>query len=401
LSRTHNLAIAFFEVVGYAEATSRWTREEAERALAIHRDLLRPAIDAFGGQLVKVSGGSHLIRFDSPTNAALCAAAVHDRAAALRKRASGETVEFRVGISMGEVRVENRDVFGDAVNIAARLVAEAAAGEILLAEVVYLAMNKAEVPSEEVGERVLKGIPEKIRIYRVPRGVYRLSSVGEAPPGATELPYGGLGLAHAPNLPPVDPAKPGSASTSFPSIAAVQPLASAAASLASRLANAVFGNRVIAIVGSVVLIVGVTVGFALRHPADPIERMIEQGDAAGAKAAIDLLPKDARRTYLEGRLYEPSHPARAAIRYIDAARQGDRRAVKRLIGLLGNSDCDARENAARGLGHLKEKSAKEALQRLAGSEDQGIRAGIFSFGCNPASAAREALKDLESSPDAN
>ena len=78
-----------------------------------------------------------------------------------------DRIEIRVAINQGEVNLADNDVFGEAVNITARIEAVADAGDVFFTEAIYLAMNKREVPSSEVGLLQLKGIPEKVRVYRV------------------------------------------------------------------------------------------------------------------------------------------------------------------------------------------------------------------------------------------
>jgi len=77
---------------------------------------------------------------------------------------------------LGEVRIEHGDVFGDAVNIAARIEAQAGPGEVLFGESVWLSMNRAGVRAEDLGPREFKGVPEPVRVFRLqrvrlPRGV--------------------------------------------------------------------------------------------------------------------------------------------------------------------------------------------------------------------------------------
>jgi len=111
-------------------------------------------------------------------------------------------------VNAGDVRIEGGDVFGEAVNIAARIEGKAGAGEIYFSESVFLSMTRSEVPSEEVGYTELKGISEKIRLYRVPRAgeaggyVLKERETGGARTGAgvphpltpATLPFGGQGL---------------------------------------------------------------------------------------------------------------------------------------------------------------------------------------------------------------
>ncbi|MDD5302739.1 MAG: RDD family protein, partial [Elusimicrobia bacterium] len=122
------------------------------------------------GHLVKTIGDAFLMTFESPTNAVLAGVAVQEALAKLNEgRAAGDRLEIRIAINAGEVNLMENDVFGEAVNITARIEGIAEAGQVYFTEAVYLAMNKAEVPSSEIGLMQLKGIPEKIRVYKVRR----------------------------------------------------------------------------------------------------------------------------------------------------------------------------------------------------------------------------------------
>ncbi|MFY0575555.1 adenylate/guanylate cyclase domain-containing protein [Cystobacter fuscus] len=169
--KTANLAIVFTDIQGFSERTSRQTLEENERLLRVHSELLVPLFKAFGGRILKSIGDAFLVTFESPTQAVLCGMAIQDRLWQYNQTASeAERLDVRVAINVGEVRLEEQDVFGEPVNIAARVESITEAGEVFFTEAVYLAMNKAEVPSREVGLFELKGIPSKIRVFRVPGG---------------------------------------------------------------------------------------------------------------------------------------------------------------------------------------------------------------------------------------
>jgi len=110
-------------------------------------------------------------------------------AAALRERVRRfdegvppeQRLQARVGIHLGEVRIDRGDVFGEPVNIAARIEALAGPGEVLFGESVWLSMNRAEVRAEDAGERELKGVPEPIRVFRLLGALSRLPELGPLP----------------------------------------------------------------------------------------------------------------------------------------------------------------------------------------------------------------------------
>jgi hypothetical protein len=161
-------------------------------------------VRAFHGLVVKGIGDAYLITFKSPTDALLCAMAVQDQLANRNPLlAKDERFEVRFAINAGEVRVEKKDVYGEAVNIAARIEGLAKGGEIYFSEAVYLMMNKSEVPYESVGEHKLKGISQPVGVYRIPKlaevGAYKLEmladGVGDTPDAEPQsLPFGGLAL---------------------------------------------------------------------------------------------------------------------------------------------------------------------------------------------------------------
>jgi class 3 adenylate cyclase len=166
--RSRNLAIVFAGLCGYAERLGALTWEESQRMLRLHAALVDPAFRKFGGRRIKQIGGTFLVAFDSPTRAVLCAAALRDRVRLFDEAVPPEQrLHARVGIYLGEVRIARGDVFGEPVNIAARIEALAGPGEVLFGESVWLSMNRAEVRAEDAGERRLKGVPEPIRVFRL------------------------------------------------------------------------------------------------------------------------------------------------------------------------------------------------------------------------------------------
>ncbi len=195
MARLENLAIMFVDMAGFAERTARQTRRQNRAMLRDFAGLLVPLIARFGGRHVKSLGDALLVAFRSPTDSVRCGMAMHDAVAAYNlERNAGDPIQIRVALNVGEVRLETDDVFGEAVNISARVEELTPPGEIYLTGVVYLSMNKTEVPAEHIGERMLKGVPEPVRLFRVPaHKISRLSPAGEAlDPAPFELPYGGM-----------------------------------------------------------------------------------------------------------------------------------------------------------------------------------------------------------------
>lgn len=149
--------------------------------LRLHEALVDPVFRKFKGRRIKQIAGTFLLVFESPTQAVRCAAALQARVQKMR-------LDVRVGIHLGEVRLTRGDVFGEPVNIAARIESLCGPGEVLFGESVWLSMNRAEVHAEDLGERSLKGVPEPVRIFRLRDALGPLPELGPLPsPDAPEV----------------------------------------------------------------------------------------------------------------------------------------------------------------------------------------------------------------------
>lgn len=165
---TRHLTVLLTDIKGFTTKTAHKSRSEIAAMLTEHGDLVLPVLQARGGRLVKSIGDAFLMTFDSPTDAVLAGVAVQAELARHNAGLAPERhIEIRVAVNAGEVNVIGGDIFGDAVNITARVEAVAEANEVTFTEAVYLAMNKSEVPSDELGLVQLKGVPEKVRLYKV------------------------------------------------------------------------------------------------------------------------------------------------------------------------------------------------------------------------------------------
>ena len=173
---TRTLAIMFTDIKGFTARTSGESRAELVHLLDEHDKLLRPVFAHFRGTIVKTIGDAFLVWFDSPTDAVVCGVTIQE---VLRKHnaiaVERERIEVRVSINIGDVELRvdeasgQMDIFGEAVNLAARLEGITDAGEVWFTEAVYLTMNRHETPTAEVGERTFKGIPNPVRVYKVLR----------------------------------------------------------------------------------------------------------------------------------------------------------------------------------------------------------------------------------------
>jgi class 3 adenylate cyclase len=246
--RTENLAIVFVDIAGFTPRTSSQTREENLLMLRRFDGVVRPLVRAYCGRVVKTIGDAYLLTFRSPTDALLCSMAIHDRLAETDAGVDpADRFTVRAAVNVGEVRIEGGDVFGEAVNIAARIESKAGAGQIYFSESVFLSMTRTEVPCEEVGYSELKGIAGTVRLYRVPRadeaGGYALKRQNGAGSGRTagaqpalapvSLPFGGHGLDRV-----REKLAGGVAQTLAPAVAQAQELASGVPGLLRRMTGA-------------------------------------------------------------------------------------------------------------------------------------------------------------------
>ena len=184
--QTRNIAIMLTDIKGFTSKTASFSRAQTQELLTRHKELVLPVILRFHGRLVKTIGDAFLAAFDSPTDAVLCGVDIQQ---VLRDynadKDQPQKIEIRIAINAGEVAIhDDGDIYGDPVNITSRLESIAEAGEVFFTEAVYLAMNKREVPSSEIGYRQFKGITDKIKVYRV----LRETPVGAQPPDVTPGP---------------------------------------------------------------------------------------------------------------------------------------------------------------------------------------------------------------------
>ena len=170
---TQNLALCFVDLLEFQERTRQQTRDENATWVGDFTDTMKKLVRSRGGRFIKQAYGTVLCTFQSPTDAVHFGMAAVDAA---WSRSQGKpplmTYNVRVGINLGEVRMERGDVFGDPVNVAARVMAKAEPGTVWFSDAVYLAMNRTEAEGESTGAHELKGVPVPVRLFRAlpPKG---------------------------------------------------------------------------------------------------------------------------------------------------------------------------------------------------------------------------------------
>jgi class 3 adenylate cyclase len=137
-------------------------------ALKSHRrEVVDPAIAEHQGRIVKTTGDGILIEFASAVDAVTCAIAVQSKMAERNASATLE-VTFRVGINVGDIIIDGDDIFGDGVNVAARLEGIAEPGGVCISSSAYEQVRgKVPVDFTDLGEQTLKNIARPIRAYAI------------------------------------------------------------------------------------------------------------------------------------------------------------------------------------------------------------------------------------------
>src|SRR5258708_4126055 len=161
-------AIMLTDMVGYSALI------QADESLALtlldeHNGLLRQTIAEHQGREIKTTGDGFLVEFDSALEAVRCAIQVQRSLAARNGKAPQDRqIQVRIGLHLGDVIRKDGDVFGDGVNIAARIEPLAEPGGICLSEdVARQVQNKIDCPVEKIGAGELKNIDLPVELYRI------------------------------------------------------------------------------------------------------------------------------------------------------------------------------------------------------------------------------------------
>ncbi len=176
-------AILYADVAEYSRLTGE-DEDGTHRALSSHLDLITATVARYNGQVVHFAGDAILADFAIASDAVSCAVAIQ-HALEIRNRdlAENSKVQFRIGVNLGEVIVDRNDIYGEGVNVAARLESLAEPGGICISGAVYDAIgHRLPVECEFLGEQSVKNIAKPVRAYRA-----RLKADAE-PPEPTAAP---------------------------------------------------------------------------------------------------------------------------------------------------------------------------------------------------------------------
>ena len=160
-------AIVAADVAGYSRLVALDDSATLSTLKAHRREVIDPRIADYGGRIVKTTGDGLLLEFASVVDAARCAVDVQ-RALASRNVGvpADRRIDFRIGVNVGDIIVDGDDIFGDGVNVAARLEALSDPGGICVSGRVYEEVaNKLDVAFEDRGLKQVKNIPKPVRVY--------------------------------------------------------------------------------------------------------------------------------------------------------------------------------------------------------------------------------------------
>jgi TolB-like protein/tetratricopeptide (TPR) repeat protein len=140
-----------------------------DRLKSCRRELIDPAIAEFHGRMIKLMGDGALVEFASVVDAVQCAAVIQRRMVDRNKGTTeAQQIRFRIGVNLGDVIVEGDDIYGDGVNIAARLETLAEPGGVCISGTAFdHAVHKVDVGFANLGEQRLKNIADPVRAYRL------------------------------------------------------------------------------------------------------------------------------------------------------------------------------------------------------------------------------------------
>ncbi len=162
-------AIIAADVVGYSRLMGTDEAGTFERLKAFRKDLVQPKITERGGRIVKLMGDGFLAVFPSVVDAVQCAVDIQQEITAWEPDIPDDRrITLRIGINLGDIIREGSDIYGDGVNVAARLEGFAEAGGICLSGTVYGEVkNKLDLAFADLGEQTFKNIVEPVRVYRI------------------------------------------------------------------------------------------------------------------------------------------------------------------------------------------------------------------------------------------
>jgi formylglycine-generating enzyme required for sulfatase activity/class 3 adenylate cyclase len=162
-------AIIAGDIAGYSRLMELDEEGTHARFKRLQRDLIEPSIMEHYGRLVKTTGDGFIAIFDSPVEAVRCAIVIQQNMSGRNTSHPKDLwIEYRLGVNLGDVIIEEDDIYGDGVNIASRLESMAAPGQVYISGGIYEQIkNKLVCGYESLGDRKVKNITDPVRVYRV------------------------------------------------------------------------------------------------------------------------------------------------------------------------------------------------------------------------------------------
>jgi len=162
-------AILVADVVGYSRLMGLDEAGTLSALKARQRHVINPLVRKHRGRIVNMMGDSVLVEFASAVNAVECATALQlEMDVANRDLPTDRHILLRAGVNLGDVVVEGNDLYGDGINVAARLQALADPGSVLVSEAVFGQIrSKVPINFDDLGDHTLKNIAEPVRVYRI------------------------------------------------------------------------------------------------------------------------------------------------------------------------------------------------------------------------------------------
>ena len=181
------------DVVGYSGLMERDEAGTLERLKANRQRVFDPRVAAHGGRVVKLMGDGALVEFASVVSALACATEIQHETEADRDAPDGARIRYRIGVTLGEVIVEGDDIYGDGVNIAARLQALAPAGGVAVSRQVRdQASGKIALDFDDLGEHAVRNLERPLHVFAIRPATARSKPdkpAGKARPSICVLPF--------------------------------------------------------------------------------------------------------------------------------------------------------------------------------------------------------------------
>jgi adenylate cyclase len=165
----HLAAILIADVVGYSRLMGEDETRTLDTLKSQRAELIEPKISLHDGHVVKFMGDGILAEFPSAVEAVLCAIEIQCAIDKLNVDVSeAQRITYRIGINVGDIIVDGDDIYGEGVNIAARMETIAEPGGICISGQVFdQVKNKINRQLDDLGERKVKNIAEPVRVYRI------------------------------------------------------------------------------------------------------------------------------------------------------------------------------------------------------------------------------------------